>query len=213
MGVLGFGVMDLDTTTMVEGLTLTTTTSPFPCRFPTPSNAVQPALPVPLGFPVIAPGRDDSHENELLNSLTFLLENPVQPAHTIPLAFPAIVPGSADSREAAVDIKVYHCIHEHANEFLLRETAKSLGVEPIGELRPFTGCFMAQWFRRPIAHSTKSRATEKLKTVFVDLSSPKRTHSLLGKKYVKIVKDDFTRYIRIYFFERNAYAADVFSKC
>ena len=112
-----------------------------------------------------------------------------------------------------MDINVYHCIHGRANEILLRETAKSLGVEPIGELRPFTGCFMAQWFRRPIAHSTKSRATEKLKTVFVDLSSPKRTHSLLGKKYVKIVKDDFTRYIRIYFFERNAYAADVFSKC
>ena len=43
-------------------------------------NPVQPALPVTLGFPVIAPGGDDSHENEWLNSLTFLPENLVQSA-------------------------------------------------------------------------------------------------------------------------------------
>ena len=43
---------------------------PFPLSVPGPiENAVQPALPVPLGFPVIAPGIDDSCENEWLNSV------------------------------------------------------------------------------------------------------------------------------------------------
>ena len=45
---------------------------PFPLSVPDPiENSVQPALPVPLGVPVVAPGSDDSHENEWLNSLTF----------------------------------------------------------------------------------------------------------------------------------------------
>ena len=61
------------------------------------------------------------------------IENPVHPAHSVPLVFPVIAPGSADSREAAVDINVIHCVHGHANEFLSRETAKSLGVELLGE--------------------------------------------------------------------------------
>lgn len=38
------------------------------------------------------------------------------------------------------------------------------------------------------------RATEKLGRVFVGLSGPKGTRSLLGKRYVIIVKDYFTRY-------------------
>ena len=67
---------------------------------------------------MIAPGRDDSHENEWLNSLNFLPENLVQPAHPVPLAFAVITSDSADSREAAVDNNVYRCMHGHANEFL-----------------------------------------------------------------------------------------------
>ena len=63
-------MMDLDTQTMVEGLTLMTTSSPFfPLPVPEPiENPVQPALSVTLGFTVIAPVIDDSHENERLNS-------------------------------------------------------------------------------------------------------------------------------------------------
>ena len=91
----------------------------------------------------------------------------MQCAPPVPLAFPVIAPGSADSREAAVDINVYHCIHGHANEFILRETARSLGVELIGELRPCAGCTMAKGYRKPIANSTKSRATEKPGRVLV----------------------------------------------
>ena len=37
---------------------------------------------------------------------------------------------------------------------------------------------MAKGNRKPIANSTKARATEELGTVFVDLRGPKSTHSL-----------------------------------
>ena len=133
-------------------------------------NRVQTALPVPLGFPLLAPGNDHSHENEWLNSLTFLPENLVQLAHPVSLAFPVIAPGSADSRESGVDTNVYHCVDGHANEFLSRETAKSLGVELIGELRSCTGCSMAKEYRKPVANISnisKSRVTKKLRRVFV----------------------------------------------
>ena len=90
---------------------------PFPLRIPDPiENAMQPALPAPLGVPVVSPGRGDSHEKERLNSLTFLPENLVQSAPPVPLAFPVIAPGSADSLEVAVDINVFHGMHGHANE-------------------------------------------------------------------------------------------------
>ena len=71
---------------------------------------------------------------------------------------------------------------------------------------------MAKGYRKPIANSTKSRAMEKLGRVFVDISGPKSTHSLLGKNYAMIVKDDFTRYSWVYFFERRSDAAEAFRK-
>ena len=46
----------------------------------------------------------------------------------------------------------------------------------------------------------------------MDLSGPKSIPSLLGKKYVMIVKDDFTRYAWVYFLERKSDAADAFRK-
>ena len=136
----------------------------------------------------------------------------MQPAHTVPLACPVTAPGSANLHDTTVDINVFHCVHGHANEFLLRETAKSLGVELLGRLRPCTGCSMAKGYRKPIANSTKSRATNKLGRVFVDLSGPKNIPSLLGKKYVMIATDDFTRYAWVYFLGRKSGAADAFRK-
>ena len=136
----------------------------------------------------------------------------MQPAHTIPPACPVIAPGSANLHDTTVDINVFHCVHGHANEFSLRKTVKSLGVELLGRLRPCTGYSMAKGYRKPIANSTKSRATKKLERVFVDLSGPKSIPSLLGKKYVMIVKDDFTRSAWVYFLERKSDAADAFRK-
>ena len=186
---------------------------PFPLLVPEPiENVVQPVHPISLEFPIETPGIANSCESEWRGSLTFLHENPMQPAHTIPLACPVIAPGSANLHDATVDINVFHCVHGHANEFLLRETAKYLGVDLLGRLRPCTGCAMAKRYRKPIAISTKSHATNKLRRVFVDLSGPKSTLSLLGKKYVMIVKEDFTRYAWVYFLERRSDAADAFRK-
>ena len=70
---------------------------------------------------------------------------------------------------------------------------------------------MAKGYRKSIANSTKSRAPEKLERVFVDRSGPRSTHSLLGKKYVMIVKDAFTRYSWVYFLECKS-NADTFRK-
>ena len=66
--------------------------------------------------------------------------------------------------------------------------------------------------RKPIPSSTKSRAPEKLGRVFVYLSGPKRTPSLLGKRYVMLVKDDFSRYAWVYFLKHKSDAADAFRK-
>ena len=43
-----------------------------------------------------------------------------------------------------------------------------------------------------------------------DSNGPKSIHSLLGKKYVMIVKDDFTRYSWVYFLERKSNAPEAF---
>ena len=140
------------------------------------------------------------------------IENAMQPALPVPLTFPVIVPGNADSLEAAVHINVLHCVHGHANDFLLRETAKSLGVELLGRLRPCTGCSMAKGYRTSIANSAKSRATETLERVFVDLNGHESSHSLLGKKYTMIVKDDFTLYSWVHVLDRKPDAAEAFRK-
>ena len=49
---------------------------------------------------------------------------------------------------------------------------------------------MVRGYRKPIPNITASRATEKPRRNFVDLSGPKRRPSLLGKRYVMLVKDD-----------------------
>ena len=105
-------------------------------------------------------------------------ENNVDTGSVLPLDFPVLAPGRNALAETAVDINVFHCVHAHANEPLLRETAKSLNVKLFGKLRPCTGCSSAKGYRKSIPSSTKSRASEKLGRVFVDLSGPKRTPSL-----------------------------------
>ena len=181
----------------------------FPLSVPDPiENPVQPALPVPLGFPVIVPGSDDWYDNEWLSSVSFLPENPVQPAHSVPLAFPVIAPGSADSREAAVDINVYSCIHGHAFFFLLRETAESLGAEMIGELRSCTGISMAEGYRKPIANSSKSRATQSWEALALTSVALR----VLIRCLVRRTYSNERRQSSLYFLERKSDTADAFRK-
>ncbi|CAM9287200.1 unnamed protein product, partial [Laminaria digitata] len=117
-----------------------------------------------------------------------------------------------ESNETAVDIDVFHCVYGHSNELLLRETAQSLDVKLLGKLRPCTGCSMAKGYRKPIPSSTKTRASKKLGRLFVDLSGPKRIPSLLGKRYVMLVKDDCSRHAWVYFLKNKSDAANAFRK-
>ena len=71
---------------------------------------------------------------------------------------------------------------------------------------------MAKGYRTSIANSAKSRATETLERVFVDLNGHESSHSLLGKKYTMIVKDDFTLYSWVHVLDRKPDAAEAFRK-
>ncbi|CAN0530962.1 unnamed protein product, partial [Laminaria digitata] len=139
-------------------------------------------------------------------------ENCVETGCDFPLAFPVLAPGSIELNETAVDINVFHCVYGHSNELLLRETAKSLDVKLLGKLRPCTGCSMAKGYRNPTPSSTKTRASKKLGRLFVDLSGPKGTLSLLGKRYVMLGKDDYSRHAWVYFLKNKSDAADAFRK-
>ena len=57
---------------------------------------------------------------------------------------------------------------------------------------------MAKSYRKPIPNSMKSRATEHMGRVFVYLSVPKKTYSLLGKRCVMLVKGDYSHQAWVY---------------
>lgn len=71
----------------------------------------------------------------MTSTTTCLLEDLEQAAPYVALAPPAISSSSDDFCDAFFYFNVFHCVHEHANEFLLREIAKSLGVKLYGKLR------------------------------------------------------------------------------
>ena len=145
-----------------------------------------------------------------------LTPNPLEPSVESgcdrPLAFPVLAPSIIASTETGVDINVFHCVHGDTNVLLLRETAKSLGLELVGKLSACTGCSMAKGYRKTIPNSTKLRATEKLGRRFVDLSGPKRTPSLSCVRYVMPAKDDHSRHSWVYFLKLKSDSGNAFRK-
>ena len=69
---------------------------------------------------------------------------------------------------------------------------------------------MAKGLRKPIARSTHTRADKRLQRVFVDLSGPMAVKSIGGKRYTLIVRDDCTRFNRVYFLRHKSDAASAF---
>ena len=65
---------------------------------------------------------------------------------------------------------------------------------------------------KAIPRSTELRATDKLRSVFVDLSGPKRTTSLSGARYVMVMKDDYSRHAWMYFLKHKSDSGDAFRK-
>ena len=121
-----------------------------------------------------------------------------------------IAPGKVKAPNPLTDINILHCTFGHAHEGLLKKTATQQGIAYSGELHECRGCSMAKGLRKPIARSTRTRADKRLQRVFVDLSRPMAVKSIGGKRYTLIVRDDCTRFNRVYFLRHKSDAASAF---
>ena len=121
-----------------------------------------------------------------------------------------IAPGNVKTPNPPPDINILHCTFGHAHEGLLKKTATQQGIAYSGELHECRGCSMAKGLRKPIARSTHTRADKRLQRVFVDLSGPMAVKSIGGKRYTLIVRDDCTRFNRVYFLRHKSDAASAF---
>ena len=66
---------------------------------------------------------------------------------------------------------------------------------------------MAKGLRKPISRSTHIRADNKFGRVFVDLSGPTQVESKGRNRYVMIVRDDYSRFMWVYFMRHKSDAA------
>ena len=121
-----------------------------------------------------------------------------------------IAPGQAKAPTTPTDINLFHCTYGHTHEALLKQTAKQQEVSLSGELHECRGCSMAKGLRKPIARSTNTRADKKLERVIVDLSGKRAVPRIEGKWYSLIVRDDHTRFTRVYFLAKKSDAASAF---
>ena len=124
--------------------------------------------------------------------LNGLYASRVSPPKRDELAHAVIAPGAPQSPQI-VDINDFYCAHAHMHEDLLRITAKQLGVQLRGELLPCQGCSEAKGFRKRAKPFTHNRADKPAGRLFVDLTGPKPVLSRGGRKYMLIVRDDFSR--------------------
>ena len=69
---------------------------------------------------------------------------------------------------------------------------------------------MVKGLRKPIAGLTHTRADKNLQRVFVDLSGRITVPSIGRKLYTLIIRDDCTRFTRVYFLGKKSDAASAF---
>ena len=119
-------------------------------------------------------------------------------------------PGQAKTPTTPTDISLFHCTYGHTHEALLKQTAKQQGVSLSGKLHECQRCLMAKRLRKSIARSTDTRVDKKLERVFVDLSGKMAVSSIGGKRSTLIVRDDHTRFTRVYFLVKKSNAASAF---
>ena len=93
-----------------------------------------------------------------------------------------------------VDINDFHCLFGHAHEGLLRETANQRNVNLTGTLRECQGCSIAEGRAKPIS-TTSTRAVKPGRRAFLDVCGEKSVQSIGGKKYMLMIRDDFTRFM------------------
>ena len=123
-----------------------------------------------------------------------------------------IAPGARPTPPSAADINEFHCSHGHMHADLLRKTAKQMGVKLQGQLVPCQGCSEAKGIRKPVKPFTYTRVTKPAERCFVVLSGPKSVKSMGGKEYMMIVRDDYSRFTRVFFLRTKDETATYFSK-
>ena len=109
-----------------------------------------------------------------------------------------------------VDINVFHCSFGHVHEGLLRETAKQRNVNLTGTLRECQGCSIAKGRAKPIATTTRTQAVKPGGRVLLDVCGEKSVQSIGAKKYMLMIRDDFTRFNGVYIMRSKN---DVYRTC
>ncbi|CAN0482948.1 unnamed protein product, partial [Discosporangium mesarthrocarpum] len=73
-----------------------------------------------------------------------------------------------------------------------------MGVKLTGKLEPCPGCAMGKSIRLAIPSHSTNRAVSKLGRLFMYLSGKKAVPSLGGSWYTAVIRDDFSRFMRVY---------------
>ncbi|CAB1096963.1 unnamed protein product [Ectocarpus sp. CCAP 1310/34] len=98
-------------------------------------------------------------------------------------------------------------------EELLQKTAKQQGVQLTGgPLLPCLGCSMSKGQVKPISKSTDTRAAKNLFRLFLDLRGRMQFKSIGGNWYTLIIRDDCTRWTRVFFMKHKSDAAAAFER-
>ena len=128
------------------------------------------------------------------------------------IAHVVIAPGARSTPSTAADINEFHCSRGHIHENLLRKTAKQIGVKLQVQLVPCQGCPEVKAIRIHVKTFTDKRAAKPAEWCFVDLSRPKSVKSTGEKEYMMIVRDDFSRFTRVFFHRSKDETATYFAK-
>ena len=123
-----------------------------------------------------------------------------------------IAPGARPIQSTVTDINKFHCSYGDMHEDLLSKTAKQIAVKLQGQLVPCQGCSEAKEIRKRVKPFTYARATEPAEQCFVDLSGPKSVKSMGEKQYMMVVRDDYSRFTRVFFLRTKDETAAYFSK-
>ena len=120
-----------------------------------------------------------------------------------------ITPRKAKAPTTSTDISILHCTFGHTHEVLLKDGDTARDRLQRGTSRVpgmFDGKGAAEVHREVDAHQSSQEATEG----FVDLSGPMAVQSIGGKRYTLIVRDDCTRFTRVYFLRQKSDAVSAF---
>ena len=113
--------------------------------------------------------------------------------------YAVIASGARSTPPTAADINEFHCSHGHMHEDLLRKTAKQTGVKLQGQLGLCQGCLEVKGLRKAVKSFTYTLAAKPAERCFVDLSRPKSVTSTGEKEYMMIVRDNVSRFTRVFF--------------